>query len=29
MAIIAALNLFRALSGDDVVNHDPQHASLS
>lgn len=29
MAIIAALNLFRALSGEDVANHDPQHASLS
>ncbi len=29
MALIAALNLFRALSGEDVANHDPQHASLS
>ncbi len=29
MAIIAALNIFRTLSGEDVADHDPEHASLS
>jgi TRAP-type C4-dicarboxylate transport system permease small subunit len=29
MAVIAALNILRALAGSDVMDHDPEHASLS
>ena len=29
MAVIAALSIIRALLGEDVIDHDPSHASLS